>query len=383
MFILADRVKENTITTGTGSVALNAGLGAYQTFASGVGDANQTYYAIENDVRWEVGVGTYTSATNTLARDTVLRSSNNGSPISLNGVSTVFATYPADKAIAFGFTNYLPDGYPLTLGRTGAGNFIHAYVDNAADETVALHMTNESTPTWTLGLKGSPSSKTSAPTYGYTYGTTGRVGLHGHTDAYLYIDSDLGFVVSHESVDMLKMTKDAGSVFTNGSASVTALTIKGHSAQSYPLQVWANSAGSTLSSMGSNGYLAVNQSSASYPLDVNGTANVTTLRFDDGTSQATAFTFIRAQKTIASNDTLSATDSVVFVNTSAGSVTATLPTAVGNAGKEFLFKKLVDQHSVIITPDGSEKIDGKSSFSLYDENEAVSVVSNNSNWYVF
>ena len=122
MFVLADRVKETTITAGTGSVVLNAGYGAYQTFASGVGNANQTYYAIENDVRWEVGVGTYTSATNSLARDTVLRSSDGGSLISLDGVSTVFATYPADKAVAFGFTNYLPDGYPLTLGRTGASD---------------------------------------------------------------------------------------------------------------------------------------------------------------------------------------------------------------------------------------------------------------------
>ena len=109
MFILADRVKETTITSGTGSVVLNAGFGAYQTFSDGVGDGNQTYYAIENDVRWEVGIGTYTSSTNTLARDTVLRSSNSDSLISLNGVSTVFATYPADKAVAFGFTIYLPD----------------------------------------------------------------------------------------------------------------------------------------------------------------------------------------------------------------------------------------------------------------------------------
>ena len=287
-FILADRVKETTVTSGTGSVTLGAGFGAFQTFADGVGDGNETYYAIENDVRWEVGIGTYTVATNSLARDTVLRSSNAGSKIDLDGVSIVFATYPADKAVAFGITNYLPDGMPLTLGRTGAGNFIHAYVDNDSDETVALHMQNSSTPTWKFGLKNTPNSKTAAPSYGYVYGSNGKAGLYGASDAYAFVDSNLGFYVSHESANLLTITKDEGSVFTNSSSNVTGLTVKAAAAQSYPIQVWANSAGSTLSAVRENGYFAINQSSASYPLDVNGTANVTTLRFDDGTSQATA-----------------------------------------------------------------------------------------------
>ena len=287
-FILADRVKETTTTSGTGSVTLGNGFGAFQTFADGVGDGNQTYYAIENDVRWEVGIGTYTNSSKTLSRDTVLRSSSGGSKITLEGVSIVFATYPADKAIAFGITNYLPDGMPLTLGRTSEGNFIHAYVDNSADETVALHMTNESTPTWKLGLKDSPSSNTSAPTYAYVYGTTGKAGLYGASDAYVFVDSNLGFYVSHESSNLLKITKDGGSVFTNASANVNGLTIKGASAQSYPLQVWADSAGNTLSAVRQNGYFAINKGTASYPLDVDGTASMTTLRFADGSTQTTS-----------------------------------------------------------------------------------------------
>ena len=284
-FILADRVKETTTTSGTGSVTLGNGFGAFQTFADGVGDGNQTYYAIENDVRWEVGIGTYTNSSKTLSRDTVLRSSSGGSKITLEGVSIVFATYPADKAVAFGMTNY---GTPLTLGRTTAGNFLHAYVDNSADATASLHMTDESTPTWKLGLKGSPSSATDAPVSGYVYGTVGKAGLYGASDAYVFVDSNLGFYVSHESSNLLKITKDGGSVFTNASANVNGLTIKGASAQSYPLQVWANSAGSTLSAVRENGYFAINKSTASYPLDVNGTANVSTLRFADGTTLTTA-----------------------------------------------------------------------------------------------
>ena len=56
-----------------------------------------TYYVIEENDKWEVGVGTYGS--NNLERTTVLASSNNGSKISLGGSGTVSIVYPADKAV--------------------------------------------------------------------------------------------------------------------------------------------------------------------------------------------------------------------------------------------------------------------------------------------
>ena len=114
MLKLANRVKETSISTGTGSVILRGGFGAFQTFSSAIGNANSTFYTIENETRWEVGIGTYTSVTNSLSRDTVLSSSNGGSKIDLNGVSIVFCTLPAEKTVFFGDTNYLPEGKPLT-----------------------------------------------------------------------------------------------------------------------------------------------------------------------------------------------------------------------------------------------------------------------------
>jgi len=100
-FVIADRVKETSVTSGTGSIQLNGAFGGFQTFASAIGDNNSTFYAIENEVSWEVGIGTYFSSTNTLARDVVFSSSNSNNKISLNGVSVVFCNYPAKKSAYF------------------------------------------------------------------------------------------------------------------------------------------------------------------------------------------------------------------------------------------------------------------------------------------
>lgn len=99
MLVISDRVKESSSTQGSGSITLASTASSFQSFASGVGDGNSTYYCIENGVNWEVGKGTYSSAGNTLSRDFAFDSSNSGSKINLVGNSTVFCTLPADKAI--------------------------------------------------------------------------------------------------------------------------------------------------------------------------------------------------------------------------------------------------------------------------------------------
>ena len=79
-FVLADRVRETTTTTGTGTVTLGGAATGFQTF-SAIGNGNSTYYTIagQGTNEWEVGIGTYTSSGTTLSRDTVLSSSNSGS----------------------------------------------------------------------------------------------------------------------------------------------------------------------------------------------------------------------------------------------------------------------------------------------------------------
>ena len=78
-FAVADRVRETTTTTGTGTLDLGGAVSGFRTFVSGIGDGNVTYYAIvhRTAAEFEIGIGTVTDAsTDTLSRTTVLSSSN-------------------------------------------------------------------------------------------------------------------------------------------------------------------------------------------------------------------------------------------------------------------------------------------------------------------
>jgi hypothetical protein len=100
-FVIADRVKERTTTTGTGTVTLTGAATGFQSF-SAIGNANTTYYAIvsQTGTEWEVGLGTYTSSGTTLARTTVIASSNGGSAVNFSaGTKDVFVTYPSGRAV--------------------------------------------------------------------------------------------------------------------------------------------------------------------------------------------------------------------------------------------------------------------------------------------
>ena len=43
-FVLNDRVKETSTTTGTGNIALGGAVAGFETFGSGIGNGNVTYY---------------------------------------------------------------------------------------------------------------------------------------------------------------------------------------------------------------------------------------------------------------------------------------------------------------------------------------------------
>jgi len=130
--VVKDRVKETSVTSGTGTLTLAGAASGFQTFSTAIGNTNTTYYAIVDSTAgtWEVGIGTV--AAGTLARTTLI-SSSTGSFVSFAANSKdVFCTYPATKglyvdasgnAIALGtpasatLTN--ATGLPLTTGVTG------------------------------------------------------------------------------------------------------------------------------------------------------------------------------------------------------------------------------------------------------------------------
>jgi len=96
--VLADRVKETSTSTGTGTIVLAGAVTGYQSFAV-IGNANLTYYTIadQTGANWEVGIGTYYSGNVSLARTTVLSSSNAGALSNFTaGTKDVFVTQPSE-----------------------------------------------------------------------------------------------------------------------------------------------------------------------------------------------------------------------------------------------------------------------------------------------
>ena len=95
--VYADRVKETTTSTGTGTINLAGAATGFQTFVAGIGNGNTVKYCITDGTDWEVGEGTVTDGTpDTLSRTTIHSSSNAGSAVNWGaGTKDVFCTLPA------------------------------------------------------------------------------------------------------------------------------------------------------------------------------------------------------------------------------------------------------------------------------------------------
>mgnify|MGYP001385650620 FL=1 len=98
--VVADRVKETTTLTGTSNnINLGGAFTSFSTFASQMSNNDTTYYNIEDTSGgFEIGIGTYNSSSNEIARTTILKSSNSNNAVNWSsGTKTVFMTIPADK----------------------------------------------------------------------------------------------------------------------------------------------------------------------------------------------------------------------------------------------------------------------------------------------
>ncbi len=106
--LLFDRVMETTTTTGTGTLTLAGAVTGFRSF-SVVGNGNTCLYALQAvdsggvpTGEWETGIGTYATSGTTLARTTVLESSNSNSVVSLSaGTKRVFIAPLAQIASVF------------------------------------------------------------------------------------------------------------------------------------------------------------------------------------------------------------------------------------------------------------------------------------------
>ena len=392
---LNDRVKQTTLTSGVADLALAGTPGGFQSFLEGIGDGNTTYYVLESDTKWELGIGTYTQSTDTFSRDTVLNSSAGGGKISIDGVSTVFCSVPASRylfrdenngfALPSQFTadtvsspvvsgtrvvstgqalfnnihtsgEFISSGTAyiqnidttdlnvknitssglgsfnevsvtgdatfydvsvgtlnsddlnssgntvlnivqvtgsltadtfsldsinvsdivssgqttlnsvvvsgqlessglLTLKRSNAGNFFHAYVADGSDRTVSLHSEGGGAPQWKLGLKSNPSSSATAPQYGYIFGEDGNIGLVANSLNSMSLTHGGGLSVTNQNNIIFSATSTTGVSLTAFTAAYPALIVQGASAQSADIQRWEKNGGTKVAAISSDGGL--------------------------------------------------------------------------------------------------------------------------------
>ena len=137
--VTADRVRDTSTTTGTGSITVSGTAPtAFRTFSAVCSTNDTFYYAIQHQTaaEWEVGLGTYSSA-NTIARTTVYASSASGSAVSFSaGTKDVFITLAATRTVQLnndGAIEGITDAGNLTFTGTGrriTGDFINGTISN-------------------------------------------------------------------------------------------------------------------------------------------------------------------------------------------------------------------------------------------------------------
>ena len=117
--VLNDRVKETTTTTGTGTLTLGGAVTGFETFAAGIGNSNTTYYAVilPGSAEFEVGLGTLSSDSSTIARTTIISSSNSDNAVNFSaGTKNIFCTIPASKSVFLDASGNVSVGADLSVG---------------------------------------------------------------------------------------------------------------------------------------------------------------------------------------------------------------------------------------------------------------------------
>ena len=511
--VVNHREKQPTTSTGTGTINLAGAASGFQTFVAGVGSTNTTYYAIEdaNGTAWEVGLGTVTDASpDTLSRTTIL-SSSTGSAISLSsGTHTVFATYPADKAVylvANGTTSFTLDDIPDV--KCGGTDFSRSFLINNPGSTSSTGTLSSAENNVGIGYSALSSITTADKSIAFGYYalnelTTGgnniAIGYESQRHAndgfsnialgqYSLMGNSDGTSTAGNSYNIAIGDYTARDITTGdsniamGTFALDKVTTGSHNIGlgdyalqyvldgSYNTAVGRNALQGTGSSTGQNyntaigalsgygltsgdknifigytaGYahtsddsmlnIANNQESANGTLikgdmankflaigkaDVTlATEDATFQVYPNGTNDSAYFAkmpsshtgdLIRIENssgtelfkvdkdgditagtisatvpyaTITGDTTVTTANVVVFANATSGEIDVTMYAATSNGGRTLTIKKTDSSaNSVVITRAGSETIDGATSVTLIHQNEAVTLISDNSNWFI-
>lgn len=179
--VIADRVRDATNTTGSGTITLtNSVITGFRRFSDVMSTGDTSPYLIvgrgglSSQGDWEIGIGTYTAAGTTLARTTILASSNSGSVVTLgtapHDVFMVDAAIINDAIFVAGNTGTTPApdctkgptqfwtqngnvtwGAPTTPWKIGQRLLIQVQMDGTGGYTTAWNATYRNAPVWAAG----------------------------------------------------------------------------------------------------------------------------------------------------------------------------------------------------------------------------------------
>ena len=209
--VLADRVRETTTSTGTGTITLGGAVLGFQSF-SVIGNNNTTYYIISGGTQWEVGIGTYYGGT--LARTTVITSST-GSKLDLAaGSKDVFVTYPAEKSVNQDANNRVL--IPYTSGITDTGSLNVGSATLHTDSGVIAGFTASEPLYLYTSLQNTDSGATSYASYAVNDGghtAYGELGINNANYSY----STAGFPNNGFSIPLATFVESYGGPLVLGS----------------------------------------------------------------------------------------------------------------------------------------------------------------------
>jgi len=106
-------------------------------------------------------------------------------------------------------------------------------------------------------------------------------------------------------------------------------------------------------------------------------------RFHITESEHTALTGIDSVITVTTNHSALLTEETILVDTSAGDVTVSLPTASGITGKMYKISKITsDANDVIIDPDGAELINNLTTLDIAIQYDSYALKSTGTGWTI-
>jgi hypothetical protein len=310
MPLVADRTKETSITTGTGTLTLQGAPTGFQTFTAAFGNGVSVYYVIAGGSEYEIGIGT--TGAGTLSRDTVLQSTNADALVPFSaGVKDVFCAYVADRAVttsdAATLTNKTIDSYTNFVG----ANQLH--LKAKATENLAKGDVCKVTG-WNAGENAIEVAKVASPS---------DIAI-GATDAVINI-GDIGTVVNTGSIEGLN---------TNAYAVGTILypNASGGFTDTKPASGQYQACAFVLRQQSVNGVLYVEFTNSQYVEVSTNTSNTVVLRNGSGNFAAGTITAALTgnASTATALQTARAINGVNFDGTAAITVAAAASTLTGS-----------------------------------------------------